>query len=186
MSACANYEGETSILVASYGREGDQLWLLDLATLACLRKITISFAENVYIDQYRVYTIAKTGLGGYIMLGCHFKSEKDLNANIGSMLAIGISYDLVVDGPDFTELKAQGQVNYFSEFEENYWSDEQPPRYKMQAIGTPSAPDELIAAFAMSQYDQARYLHIRDGYLHAIYNYSNDNEWRLRGARVSA
>lgn len=75
MSACVNYAGGTSILVASYDREGDQLWLLDLATLACLRKITISFAENVQIDQYRVYSIAKTGLGGYIMFGCHFKSE---------------------------------------------------------------------------------------------------------------
>lgn len=115
------------------------------------------------------------------MFGCHFKSEQDLNDNIGSMLAIGISCDLLVGGPDFQELKAQGNVNYFSDFEENYWSDEEPPRYKMQAIGTPSAPGELIAAFAMSQYDQARYLHIKDGQLHAIYRYFDG--FYLRGTR---
>jgi hypothetical protein len=104
MNACMNYAGN-SILVASFETEGNQVWLLDPVNLTCQRKLTLSFAGNANIDQYRVYTIAKTGLGGYIMFGCHFKSEDDLKNNVGSMLVVGVSADLTVDGPDLEGLK---------------------------------------------------------------------------------
>ena len=129
MSACINYAGN-SILVASYETNGNQVWLLDPANLTCQRKITLSFAENSNIDQYRVYTIAKTGLGGYIMFGCHFKSEDDLEYNVGSIVVFGVSADLTVGGPDLEALKRQKKIKYFFEFEESYWNDEEPPKYK--------------------------------------------------------
>ena len=99
-----NYAGN-SILVASYETEGNQVWLLNPANLTCQRKLTMSFAGNVNLDQYRMYTIAKTGLDGYIMFGCHFKSEDDLEHNVGSMLVVGLSADLTVGGPDLEALK---------------------------------------------------------------------------------
>ena len=129
MSACMNYAGN-SILVASYETEGNQLWLLDPANLICQKKLSLSFAGNANIDQYRIYTIAKTGLGGYIMFGCHFKSEDDLEYNVGSMLVVGVSADLTVGGPDLEALKGQKKIKYFFEFEEGYWNDEEPPKYK--------------------------------------------------------
>jgi hypothetical protein len=78
-----------------------------------------------------VYTIAKTGLGGYIMFGCHFIEEDDLQDDIGSMLFIDVSADLTVGGHDLESLKGQTKIKYFYEFEENYWSDEEPPIYKL-------------------------------------------------------
>jgi hypothetical protein len=125
-----NYAGN-SILVASYEKEGNQLWLLDPANLTCQRKFSLSFAGNANIDQYRVYTIAKTGLGGYIMFGCHFKTDDDLANNVGSMLVVGVSADLSVAGPDLEGLKGSGKIKYFYEFEESYWNDEEPPKYKL-------------------------------------------------------
>jgi hypothetical protein len=104
MSACMNYAGN-SILVASYETDGNQLWLLDPANLSCQRKLTLSFAGNANIDQYRLYTIAKTGLGGYIIFGCHFKSDDEVEHNVGSMLVVGVSADLTVGGPDLEALK---------------------------------------------------------------------------------
>ena len=104
MSACLNYAGN-SILVATYETEGNQLWLLDPTNLSCQKKLSLSFAGNVNIDQYRIYTIAKTGLGGYIMFGCHFIEEDDHQDNIGSMLFIDVSADLTVGGPDLESLK---------------------------------------------------------------------------------
>ena len=130
MSACINYAGN-SILVASYERDGNQLWLLDPINLACQRKLSLSFAGNVNIDQYRVYTIAKTGLDSYVMFGCHFKSDDDLENNIGSMLVVGVSADLTVAGPDLEVLKGQGKIKYFYEFAESYWNDDEPPKYKL-------------------------------------------------------
>jgi hypothetical protein len=125
-----NYEGN-SILVATYEKEGNQLWLLDPANLACQKKLSLSFSGNVNIDQYRVYTIAKTGLGGYIMFGCHFKTEDDLQNNIGSILVVVVSGDLSVGGPDIEGLKDSGKIKYYYEFEESYWNDEEPPKYKL-------------------------------------------------------
>ena len=125
-----NYEGN-SILVATYEKEGNQLWLLDPANLACQKKISMSFSGNVNIDQYRVYTIAKNSLGGYIMFGCHFKTEDELQNNIGSILVVGVSADLSVGGPDIEGLKDSGKIKYFYEFEESYWNDEEPPKYKL-------------------------------------------------------
>jgi hypothetical protein len=130
MSACLNYAGN-SILVATYETEGSQLWLLDPANLSFQKKLSLSFAGNANIDQYRIYTIAKTGLGGYIMFGCHFIEEDDLQDNIGSMLFIDVSADLTVGGHDLESLKGQTKIKYFYEFEENYWSDEEPPIYKL-------------------------------------------------------
>ena len=130
MTACINYS-ENSILVATYEREGNQLWLLDPVNLSLRRKLSLSFAGNVNIDQYRVYTIAKTGLDGYVMFGCHFKSDNDLENNIGSMLVVGVSADLTVAGPDLEVLKGQGKIKYFYEFAESYWNDDEPPKYKL-------------------------------------------------------
>ena len=129
MSACINYS-ENSILVATYEREGNQLWLLDPVNLSLRRKLSLSFAGNVNIDQYRVYTIAKTGLDGYVLFGCHFKSDDDLENNIGSMVVVSVSADLTVSGPDLEVLKRQGEIKYFYEFEESYWNDDEPPKYK--------------------------------------------------------
>ena len=129
MSACINYS-ENSILVATYEREGNQLWLLDPVNLSLRRKLSLSFAGNVNIDQYRVYTIAKTGLDGYVMFGSHFKSDDDLENNIGSMVVVSVSADLTVSGPDLEVLKRQGEIKYFYEFEESYWNDDEPPKYK--------------------------------------------------------
>ena len=130
MTACINYS-ENSILVATYEREGNQLWLLDPVNLSLRRKLSLSFAGNVNIDQYRVYTIAKTGLDGYVMFGCHFKSDNELENNIGSMLVVDVSADLTVAGPDLEVLKGQGKIKYFYEFAESYWNDEEPPKYKL-------------------------------------------------------
>jgi hypothetical protein len=125
-----NHAGN-SILVATYEKESNQLWLLDPVNLTCQRKFSLSFAGNVNIDLYRVYTIAKTGLGGYIMFGCHFKTDDDLGNNVGSMLVVGVSADLTMAGPDLAGLKGQGKIKYFYEFEESYWNDEEPPKYKL-------------------------------------------------------
>ena len=65
------------------------------------------------------------------MFGCHFIEEDDLQDNIGSMLFVDVSADLTVDGPDLESLKRQTKIKYFYEFEENYWSDEEPPKYKL-------------------------------------------------------
>jgi hypothetical protein len=97
------------------------------------------------------------------MFGCHFKTDDDLANNVGSMLVVGVSADLTVAGSDFGGLKGSGKIKYFYEFEESYWNDEEPPKYKLQALGAPNAQGELIATYSLSQYDEARYVHIRDG-----------------------
>jgi hypothetical protein len=65
------------------------------------------------------------------MFGCHFKSDDDLANNVGSMLVVGVSADLTVAGPDLGGLKGSGKIKYFYEFEESYWNDEEPPKYKL-------------------------------------------------------
>jgi hypothetical protein len=64
------------------------------------------------------------------MFGCHFKTEFDLENNIGSILVVGISADLTWSGPTIEGMKGQGKIKYFYEFEESYWNDEVPPKYK--------------------------------------------------------
>jgi hypothetical protein len=47
------------------------------------------------------------------------------------MLVVGVSADLMVAGPDLGGLKGSGKIKYFYEFEESYWNDEEPPKYKL-------------------------------------------------------
>jgi hypothetical protein len=64
------------------------------------------------------------------MFGCHFKCDDDVDNNVGYILVVGVSSDLTVGGPDLEVLKGQKKIKYFFEFEESYWNDEEPPKYK--------------------------------------------------------
>jgi hypothetical protein len=167
-----NAKGD-AIIASTYAKEGDQLRVLHIETLASLGKVTVSFRENAIIDEYRIYKVVKAPQNmGFILFGCCFKGQDELDSNLGSIFVIWVGSDIGVGfPPNLDALKQNGNVKYFYEFEEGYWNDDQPPVYKIEFLEAHGVQGEVVCAFTSSQMDEAKYLHIKNGQLHGIYYY---------------
>jgi hypothetical protein len=53
--------------------------------------------------------------------------------------------------------------------------------YKAEMLEAPGVQGEVVCAFAFSQMEVTKYLHIKNGKLHAVYNYQNG--FKLLGNR---
>ena len=177
-----NLRGD-AILASTYDKEQNHLRVLHPETLASLGTITVSFRENVHIDEYRIYKVVKLPQNlGFLFFGCCFNNQGDLDDNIGSIFVIWVGADLGIGSPpNLDALKQAGKVKYFYDFEESYWSDDQPPVYKCEMLEAPGAQGEVVCAFTSSQMDEAKYLHIKNGTFHAVYHYFSG--FNLRGKR---